>query len=63
VLVYASRQQSTLRVLTYNQPVGPLCPLRGMTPGSLGSECELFPLNSSSGVCEDPVAWLLEDEQ
>lgn len=47
----------------YNHPEGPLCPLNGITPGSFGKGCTLLCLYSSSGVCEDPVAWLLELEE
>lgn len=46
----------------YNHPAGPLCPLKGITPGNLGKPCPLC-LYSSSGVCEEPVAWLLEYEE
>lgn len=39
------------------------CPLNGITPGNFGNDCEVeFILYSSSGVCVDSVAALLEDE-
>lgn len=45
----------------YNHPEGQLCPLSGITPGNLAIPWPLLRY-SSSGVCDDPVAWLLEDE-